>query len=59
MTSQCATCERERSHDMRMWQCRVCIATEIQATEFGIDAEIARETAREVVDSSVVVNESP
>jgi hypothetical protein len=44
---------------MGMRQCRVCIAAEIQAVEFGIDAEIARETAREVVDSSVVVNESP
>lgn len=39
---------------MRMRQCRVCVAAEIQATEFGIDADIARETAREVVDSSVV-----
>jgi hypothetical protein len=43
---------------MGMRQCRVCIAAEIQATEFGIDREIARETARELVDSSVVVNES-
>jgi len=54
MPSQCSTCDRERRHDMRMRQCRVCISTEIQATEFGIDAEIARETARELVDSSVV-----
>jgi len=54
MPSQCATCDRERRHDMRMRQCRVCVAAEIQATEFGIDREIARETARELVDSSVV-----
>jgi len=58
MPSQCSTCDRERHHKMGMRQCRVCIAAEIQAVEFGIDAEIARETAREVVDSSVVVNES-
>lgn len=58
MSTQCSTCDRKRRHEMRMRQCRVCIAAEIQAIEFGIDAEIARETAREVVDSSVVVNES-
>jgi hypothetical protein len=59
MSSQCSTCDRERRHEMGMRQCRVCIAAEIQAIEFGIESEIARETAREVVDSSVVVNESP
>jgi len=59
MASQCATCDRERRHEMGMRQCRVCIAAEIQVIEFGIDAEIARETARERVDRSPVADESP
>lgn len=58
MAAQCATCDRDRRHDMGMRQCRVCVAAEIQTIEFGIDAEIARETARERVEASVV-DESP
>lgn len=33
-----------------MRQCRVCVATEIQATEFGIPREVARKVARDRVD---------
>jgi len=50
MASQCPTCDREIQHAMNMRQCLVCVATEVQVTQFGIKRAVARKTVRQRVD---------